>query len=362
MMPTRTIYFDESGFTGQNLLDPNQPIFSIASAQIPEERAKEVLKTSFPRYRGNEFKFSKIWSSKSRPAFVGFAGQLKDVADLCFVYVVDKRFAVLTKIVDFLIEPYLTDLGYDFYGDGFCWKYSNYIYFGMTHFAPPELLDALLRHYQAFSRDVTPENLRLLQIRLNTMASSSEEPVRIFLEQMALGAEQFLRYHNLEKFVRADELQTTSMIAVVSHWRQKYEEDFEVVHDASSNFLRDKFLWDRITSPNVPAQLVRGGDGSFVRYPLRVTSTVAMDSRDSSSIQFCDILAGLAARHLSPKIDGDDRTFLNSLVSAGLNNITYNGIRPDTVFPDQIPPKKLVGSDTVDQMMGIIYGPHNERS
>ena len=43
---------------------------------------------------------------------------------------VNKRFAVLTKIVDYLIEPYITDAGYDFYDDGFCWKYFNYIYFG----------------------------------------------------------------------------------------------------------------------------------------------------------------------------------------------------------------------------------------
>jgi len=49
---------------------------------------------------------------------------------------IDKRFAVLTKIVDFLIGPYITDTGYDFYDGGFCWKYCNYIYFGLTQSAP----------------------------------------------------------------------------------------------------------------------------------------------------------------------------------------------------------------------------------
>ena len=91
-----------------------------------------------------------------------------------------KRYAVLTKIVDFLIEPYITDAGFDFYADGFCWKYANYIHFGLTQFAMPELLDALLRHYQTFSRKPTRENLEASQTRLRLMAASTEEPVQIF--------------------------------------------------------------------------------------------------------------------------------------------------------------------------------------
>lgn len=65
-MSARTIYFDESGFTGYNLLDPNQPIFTIASADIDERNAEEILRDSFPEYQGAEFKFSNVWGSKNR--------------------------------------------------------------------------------------------------------------------------------------------------------------------------------------------------------------------------------------------------------------------------------------------------------
>jgi hypothetical protein len=199
-MAVRTLYFDESGFTGYNLLDPLQPIFAIASADIAEDQAREILRDSFPRYRGTEFKFSNIWGSNSRAGLLRFAAHLERLRDLAFIYMADKRFAVLTKIVDFLIEPYVTDGGYDFYADGFCWKYVNYIYFGLTQFAPPELLDALLRHYQTFSRNPTPEGLATLQARLGMMAASTDDRVKIFLEQMALGAALFERYHSLENF------------------------------------------------------------------------------------------------------------------------------------------------------------------
>lgn len=121
-------------------------------------------------------------------------------------------------------------------------------------------------------------------------------------------------------------------------------------------------MWEKITNNDVPKQMHRLGDGSFVEFPLRVRSTTSLDSMKSRSIQFCDLLAGLATRHFSPFTEGDDRRFIDELIEAGLKNVTFNGIRPSYVFPNQIPPKRLTGPDVVDQMCGIIYGPHNERN
>jgi len=260
-MPMRTIYFDESGFTGYNLLDPNQPIFAIASAAVTEQHAGEILSGAFPGLQSREVKFKNIWNSKHRTGLLRFAACLPAFEDLAFIYMIDKRFAVLTKIVDFLIEPCITDAGYDFYDEGFCWKYCNYIHFGLTQFAPPELLDVLLKGYQKFSRNPTRANLCTLRAQLKIMASSTPQPVKVSFEQMELGARLFDKYHDLAGFKGSDEVQTTTMLAIVSHWRQRYREDFAIVHDASSNFLRARDVWQRITNNNVPNQMHRLGDG-----------------------------------------------------------------------------------------------------
>ena len=97
----RTLYFDESGY---NLLDPAQPIFAIASADIDRNLVDEVLRASFPRYRGAEFKFSSTWASNHRAELLTFARHLRRFEDLSLIYIVDKHFAVLTKIGDLLIE------------------------------------------------------------------------------------------------------------------------------------------------------------------------------------------------------------------------------------------------------------------
>mgnify|MGYP007017144022 CR=1 FL=1 len=359
-MKTRTLYIDESGFTGYNLLDPMQPVFAIASTDIDADMAERILRESFPRYQGDEFKFTNIWRTNNKKNLIEFGKNIKDLDKHAFAWIIDKRFAVLTKIVDFLIEPFITDGGYDFYADGFCWKYTNYIHFGFKQFASPELYDALLTGYQAFSRDPSPERLRDLQAQLRIMSRSSETEVQIFLDQMALGAELFEKYNSLENFGGSDELHVTSMMAVITDWRKLYPEDFEVVHDASANFFRRQELWEKITNNNVPEQVHTLGDGTCVNFPLRVISTNPIDSKDSYSVQFCDLLAGLFTRYFDMRIVGDDRKLLIDVVEAGLGSIQYNGIRPATIFPDQIPPRRLSGPDAVDRMTEIIYGPHND--
>lgn len=270
-MPTRTIYFDESGFTGYNLLDPQQPVFSIASVDISEDRAEEILRASFPRYQGAEFHFTNIWRSGHKQGLKQFCNHLHEVADRSFCYATDKRFAVLTKIMDFLVEPAITDAGYDFYDDGFCWKYSNYVHYGLTQFAPPELLDCLLRFYQEFSRAPDQQSLALLQARLRMMAESTEDPIHIFLDQMAMGAEIFERYTDLSTFRNSNSLQTSTMIAVIGHWRQRYQDDFAVIHDASSSFLRDRQTWEcKSTKPvdeahNRPCDNTSNAGGMWAR-------------------------------------------------------------------------------------------------
>ncbi|MDA8586732.1 DUF3800 domain-containing protein [Rhodobacteraceae bacterium] len=355
-MPTRTIYFDESGFTGYNLLDPRQPTFSIASVDISEDRAEEILNASFPRYQGPEFHFTNIWTSGQKQRLKQFCNHLHEVADRSFCYVTDKRFAVLTKMMDFLVEPAITDAGYDFYDDGFCWKYANYVHYGLSQFAPPELLDCLLRFYQEFSRAPNEQSLALLQSRLRMMAESTEDPIHIFLDQMATGAEIFERYTDLSTFKSSNSLQTSTMIAVIGHWRQSCQDDFAVIHDASSSFLRDRQSWEAVTGVDVDGIALKAGDGSFVEYPIRVISTEAKDSRESRSIQFCDILAGLASRHFNPNLSEDDRAFMDELIDEGLGNISSNRLIPSTVFPDQIPPKRLEGPDVVDQMAEMLRG------
>jgi hypothetical protein len=354
-MPTKTLYFDESGFTGYNLLDETQPFFVISSTDIEPSEAEEILKRAFPSYRGEEFKFSNIWKTRAKADLVTLAKNAPALKGRAFSWMTDKRFAVLGKMVDFLIEPWTTKQGYDFYADGFCWKYANYIHHGLTTLAPQELYDSLVEVYQAFSRDPSDDTLAALQFRLAVMVASHDDgPVKMTLEQMSIGANAFERFHDLSTFGGSIDLHVTTMLALVCHWRRHHADDFSAIHDKSAHFFRHRETWELITSPEAPPGLHTGGDGVDVEFPLRVVSTEAVDSKDNYSVQLCDVLAGLKAKIFDKRIVGDDRELLNQVIRAGASELQYNGVRPTGVFP-AFPPRQLNGPDAVDKMREVLF-------
>lgn len=53
---TQKIYFDESGFTGNNLLRPVQNFFAYASVATDDDEARDIVESLIAKHRvqGNE--------------------------------------------------------------------------------------------------------------------------------------------------------------------------------------------------------------------------------------------------------------------------------------------------------------------
>jgi len=103
-------YCDESGQTGTNWLDPDQPVVVHGGWLFPEgtERSiSEGVADIRRRYRlnGNELK----WAQFTRP---GRTGAFKEIFELCLAHgllpmfmVMDKRFATAAKVVETFFDP-----------------------------------------------------------------------------------------------------------------------------------------------------------------------------------------------------------------------------------------------------------------
>jgi hypothetical protein len=352
---TKTLYFDESNYTGHNLLDAVQPVFVIASSDIGDDEAADILRRSFPLHKGHEFKAVKAWKDRQKRSLVPFGSEVGRLKDRIYGYVTDKRFAVLTKAFDFLVEPIISNAGYDWYNNGYCWRYVNWVHFSLVQFAPPEVYEAIVTTYQAFSRHPSEEKLRLMQRKFRLMAESlAGEKYAVVLSQLALGAELFHQFSDLATFNGSDEMQVSTMVAIVAAWRQRFHEDFTVFHDNSANFYRRRALWEQIVGPDAPQHLHPLGDGTSVQFPLRVVETRGVDSVSSPAIQLCDLVAGLAARVRNPALQSDDATWLDPLLAAGFGELQFNGIYFRPEFPDS-EPSLLNGPDAVDMMVTTIF-------
>lgn len=357
MKKVKTIYFDESGYTGPDLLNPDQPFFCVVSTDIEEGTAEEILKRSFPKYRGQEFKFKSIWKRPTNKNFFpSFVKELLKHEGRIYSRLDDKQFVVLTKLVDFLIEPIFTNAGYDFYANGFAGRYANTFYFVAKHFLNESQYNKLTSTYFNFSREPTASNLNTLQITLKKLTKSCQAKAKPFLKDASLGANTFHQHTNIEIFDQSNEIQLSSVLASIHHWRSKSDLDFVIIHDQSSNFFKQSQMWSKITDNNMPKQTITDGEGSSVEYPLRVVSTEPGNSKHYWAIQLCDLIAGLL-----PKIEfllahgnKEEVDFVRKIISEGLGEMIMAGVRPRSNFINE-PPILRSGPDAVDQFTKIIF-------
>lgn len=350
----KTLYIDESGYTGHNYLDPDQPIFALASTDINPDDAENILKQSFPKYKGKEFKLTNIWDSSNQQGLIDFSKLVGKHPSTTFGYFVNKDYLVLIHMIEWLIEPHQSRAGLDFYADGYCRKLTNYLYYLLTEIEPVDFLHEMIKDYQIFSRKPNLVSLEELKFNLQKYSERVQHPVgKKIITDMAISSEHLPKYTNLDDFKSTNELHLTTFLACVSWWRKNFSEDFRIVHDISSNFSRQKEVWENITSSNVAPYLHPLGDGTFVQYPLRVIETISQDSESNYSIQFCDIISGLCTKYLDTNIMGDKRKFLMELMQGGMSKLLFTGLRPEKDFPKG-PPQKRTGPDAVDLLSGHI--------
>ncbi|MFJ4473125.1 DUF3800 domain-containing protein [Streptomyces sp. NPDC089424] len=113
------VYADESSNSGQNLLDPHQPVFTLAGVHLPDELAASIVdevRSQLPSTQGEPKYGSLARSSGGRKALKRAFGSMPEGSVRS--YLMDKRFMVVTKLVDVLVEPLADADGLNLYERG----------------------------------------------------------------------------------------------------------------------------------------------------------------------------------------------------------------------------------------------------
>ncbi|MBK6045983.1 DUF3800 domain-containing protein [Streptomyces sp. MBT55] len=112
------VYADESSNSGQNLLDPDQPVFTVAGVHLPDELAMSIVdevRAQLPPTQGEPKYGSLARSSRGRKALMRAFEQLPEGSIRSSL--VHKPFMVMTKLVDVLVEPLAYADGFNLYED-----------------------------------------------------------------------------------------------------------------------------------------------------------------------------------------------------------------------------------------------------
>lgn len=342
------VYFDESGQTGTHLLDAEQPWFVLASTDVGEAEAAEILGRCFPGRQGKELKSRSILKgARGRRQYLEFAKEVGKAPERFCAAKVDKRFSVVAKMVDNLVEPLLRAQGYDFYADDYARRFANSAHYVFAHLLVRAVSEGLLVAYNDFAREPDAARLAALQAALKQARRGAPYGSEVTLDLMSDGADAFDRLHDLAHFQDTNELHVTAAVSCMGHWRSRHRGPFEVVHDESVHFFSHSAGWEMMTNPDIePAAFGMGAN--VLDLPIPVTATVSVRSHECAPVQLCDLLAGLISR-TGRDAPPEFREFAAAAAGAGLGGVSIFPLTAGEEFASG-PPRRARGPDVVDRI------------
>jgi uncharacterized protein DUF3800 len=125
----KTVYCDEAGFTGNNLLDAQQPYYAYAAVTIEPEEAEAIVARVLRdcRIEAGELKGHRLLRSKRGRKAV--ADVHRACGERTTISIWHKRYTLASKFFEHIFEPVLAAQNSIFYRIGFHKFISNILYF-----------------------------------------------------------------------------------------------------------------------------------------------------------------------------------------------------------------------------------------
>lgn len=321
-----TIFVDESGYTGEDLLNIEQPFFTLASLNLSELDCKELKGRFFNKVQATELKYSSLSRRpRQQKLILDFLKELSFKPELVKFIYAHKQYVLVTKMVEILVEPVTHEDGLDLYDRGANIALSNLIYYTFPVLGGEVFFQKLLRNFQNMIRFRTEQSYKAFFEPL----FCQEYPQELD-ELLVLFRESHNKFgYNLLSTLDNLDIAFSSTLSLMSHWRQDLDDDIILIHDNSSAMAKQKKIWDAIVDPNVPP-IVVGYDRRQTQFPIRVVKTCSEDSKNWDGLQLVDILAGAYTRcikWLSEGKQSDDKFGMS------LAEIMSDSFYGDPIFP-----------------------------
>lgn len=322
-MATR-VYFDESGFTGNNLLHPQQRYFSYASVATDEEEARDFALDLIKKYRiqGGELKGKNLVKfSPGRKAiddiFSRFENRIK-------ISISDKKFALACKLHEYIFEPCFSDISTLFYKSGFHRFIANILYIELI--ARGAGAEDIFSEFEYLMRNKDEENLyRIFSSSAHPENSPIIAQIREFAQLQANSIRKELssvKGSGAGKWVL--DLTLTALYTLLANWSAE-KGQISAVCDSSKPLIDASGLLDAMIDRDEIVFSDFFGTSQPITFNLSGPIEMA-DSKMSYGIQIADVLAAAAVHALSNRLDSHSEKWRTHIGNCG----HYGSIIPDT--------------------------------
>ncbi len=279
---------DESGYTGFDLLNPDQRFQGASAISISDQNASELIKEYFPKLQAPELKYKSLARRRSnRDRLVNLQSDILS-QNKCVTYICDKRYLLTLFFLDIAVEPFYYERGFDFYKDG-----QNYALASLLYRVGPTLLGNsefhnLLSGFQQAVKEKTQEAMSSL---IQTVCGLRWKEFPETLGPLAYGSPECLA--EIAKPGVSTDAALIVLQALISRMEVMADDAYRVDHDRSENLLKYHTLLKQLIDHDQNIEF-RQTDIASIKFPLKLSSVTQVDSKDSPSVQLADILIGAA--------------------------------------------------------------------
>jgi hypothetical protein len=320
---SQRIYFDESGFTGNNLLNPDQKFFAYASVATDDQEAKDFVLGIIKKYgiQNGELKGSKLVKfNKGKKAideiFEYYEGRLK-------ISVSDKKFALACKFFEYIFEPCFSDINSLFYDIGFHRFIANFLY--LEFIARGAGAEEIFSEFEALMNTKDESSLEGI---FSSSANHENSPIITKIREFAQYRAKDIREElsslgdsGVGKWIL--DLTNTALFTLLAHWGTEFDE-VTAVCDPSKPLQHQQTMFDAMIGRKDQLFSERSGK----RHPITFNLSGPIEFKDSKTthgIQIADAVAAAAVYVFSGADDDHARRWRSILPSIG----HYGSIIPD---------------------------------
>jgi len=325
------IYCDESGFTGNNLLDRATPYFAYATVAVSHEEAMVFVERVIKDYQvqGNELKFQNlVRHSKGRQAITHI---LQAFSTRAKVLVNDKKFSLACKFYEYIFEPTVASKNTIFYNINFHRFISNLLYSHLQ--GESEYAEKIFEDFYNLMKTKDDDELLYL---FSSIAPPSISPlldtVRTFCihQREVINAElDSLKGTGVGKWIL--DLTHSSLFALLSEWGQEYDQ-LHVFCDASKPLKEQTDVYQAMVNNEEKIFMELCEQENVITFNLTGLPQL-VGSQSYPGIQIADIFAGASTFVFRENLK-DNPSYPNDWILHLQNCLSGKSVIPDFEYLD----------------------------
>lgn len=340
------ISFDESGNTGNDLLNKDQENFVLSSNNFNNEELEELI-SIFELDKELHFKQLKK-SEEGRKKVIQLLNHDLITEEKTKSVIAEKEIILLGHIIDQLFETVANKKNRDIYKNGDNIYLTNYLYFYGNNIWNKVLYQTFLTSFVAMFRLKTEDSIEEFYESVYQLCITEKKgkEILIWIISSKIYAESILE--RVDKFTL--DITYSALLVLSSSWHDEVNQNIDVIFDNSKQITHYIDEINYLREMDIPSQKV-GFNSRKMTYPLPIDSLSLVDSKNHKAVQISDLIASAIGFYFNNKNE-KQKKFVNEIGESKLLNLenffTLLPLTPSELTPEALGLSNPEGINVLD--------------